>query len=197
MPHLTLDDPRYVRALAHPLRVRILAALEERRASPVELAGALGASLGTVAYHVRALHALGLVELVGERRVRGAVQHFYRARARPTISNSAWGQAPAIAKQALLGATLQQVGEQVTAAAAAGGFDRADANLVRVPLRLDEQGFSDLSVACDRLAEEARAIERAATARLEADGGAARHGVQAVAVTMLFEAQPFGAAAPD
>ena len=50
-----IDDPRYVKAMSHPLRVRILAMLDERTASPVELAGWLGASLGTVAYHV--LHA--------------------------------------------------------------------------------------------------------------------------------------------
>ena len=38
-----VDDPRYVKAMSHPLRVRILALLDERTASPVELAGWLGA----------------------------------------------------------------------------------------------------------------------------------------------------------
>jgi predicted transcriptional regulator len=38
------------------------------------LAGGLGASLGTVAYHVRTLEQLGLIELVDETRVRGQVE---------------------------------------------------------------------------------------------------------------------------
>jgi hypothetical protein len=38
----TIDDPRYVKAMSHPLRVRILAILDERTANPVELAGWLG-----------------------------------------------------------------------------------------------------------------------------------------------------------
>src|SRR3712207_8739614 len=35
---LTIDDPRFVKAMSHPLRVRILARLAERTASPNELA---------------------------------------------------------------------------------------------------------------------------------------------------------------
>jgi DNA-binding transcriptional ArsR family regulator len=75
----TIDDPRYVKAMSHPSRVRILAMLDERKASPNPLAGWLGASLGTVAYHVRTLEQLGLIELVDETRVPGAVEHHYRA----------------------------------------------------------------------------------------------------------------------
>jgi DNA-binding transcriptional ArsR family regulator len=48
-PITNIDDARYVKAMSHPLRVRILALLDERTASPVELAGWLGATLGTVA----------------------------------------------------------------------------------------------------------------------------------------------------
>jgi predicted transcriptional regulator len=62
-PVITIDDPRYVKAMSHPLRVRILAMLDERTASPVELAGWLGASLGTVAYNVHTLERIGLVLL--------------------------------------------------------------------------------------------------------------------------------------
>ena len=38
----SVDDPRYVKAMSHPLRVRILAMLDERVASPNELSGWLG-----------------------------------------------------------------------------------------------------------------------------------------------------------
>jgi len=86
----SIDDPRYVKALSHPLRVRILALLEERTATPVKLAEVLSATLGTVSYHVRTLHQLGLIELVDETRHRGAVAHHYRAKARPKVTDEAW-----------------------------------------------------------------------------------------------------------
>jgi DNA-binding transcriptional ArsR family regulator len=73
-----IDDPRYVKALSHPLRVRILALLQERTASPRELAEWLDATLGTVSYHVRTLHDFGLIELVRTTQVRGAIAHHYR-----------------------------------------------------------------------------------------------------------------------
>ena len=88
-----IDDPRYVKALSHPLRVRILALLQERTASPRELAQWLGASLGTVAYHVRTLHDVGLIELVDTTQVRGAIAHHYRAIERPPVSDEAWAAA--------------------------------------------------------------------------------------------------------
>src|SRR4029079_7860458 len=97
-PIENISDPRLVRAMSHPLRVRILAILDERTASPIEMSRMLRASLGVVAYHVRTLHRLGLLALEREAQVRGAVQRFYRARQRPTVSAEAWAQAPPVAK---------------------------------------------------------------------------------------------------
>src|SRR5690349_6113016 len=66
-PITTIDDPRYLKAVSHPVRVRILAMLDEGPASPKVLADRLGISLGVVAYHVRTLHELDLLKLVGTR----------------------------------------------------------------------------------------------------------------------------------
>jgi DNA-binding transcriptional ArsR family regulator len=164
-----IDDPSYVKALRHPLRVRILARLQERTASPVELAEQLQSTLGSVAYHVRTLHQLGLIELVRERPVRGATQHYYRAVERATIPDDAWREAAPIAKQAVVGATLQNIDEYTRAAAAAAGFDRDEAHLSRTALRLDARGWSELSKACERLLEQARRIEDSARRRIERD----------------------------
>ena len=186
-PIKRIDDPRYVKAMSHPLRVRILAMLDERTASPNQLAGWLDASLGTVAYHVRTLEQLGLIELVDETRVRGAVEHHYRARARPNVTMEAWNQAPPIAKQAAVGSSLDVIGEYARASAAAGGFDRPDAQLRRALLKLDDKGFAQLSKACDRLLEQAEKIEQAAAQRIAKDPHA--DGVVEAGVGMLlFEA---------
>jgi DNA-binding transcriptional ArsR family regulator len=165
----SIDDPRFVKAMSHPLRVRILAMLDERQASPNQLAGWLGASLGTVAYHVRTLLQLGLIELVDETRVRGAVEHHYRAVARPTVSADAWVQASPIAKQAAVGSSLEVIAEYARLSAAAGGFDRPDAQLRRVLLRLDARGFAQLSKACEKLLERVDKIEADAAKRIGPD----------------------------
>jgi DNA-binding transcriptional ArsR family regulator len=168
-PVRRIDDPRFVKAMRHPLRVRILAMLDERKASPNQLAGWLGASLGTVAYHVRTLEQLGLIELVDETPVRGAVEHHYRARERPNVTVEAWTQAPPVAKQAAVGSTLEVIAEYARASAAAGGFDRENAQLRRALVRLDARGFAQLSTACDKLIEQAAKIETAAAQRIAKD----------------------------
>jgi DNA-binding transcriptional ArsR family regulator len=183
----SVDDPRYVKAMSHPLRVRILAMLDERVASPNELSGWLGATLGVVAYHVRVLEQVGLIDLVKETRVRGAVEHHYRAAERPTVTAEGWAQAPPVAKQAAVGSSLDVMAEYARASAAAGGFDRADAQLRRELLRLDGRGFAELSKACEKLLEQAKKIEAAAIARIAKDpqaGDVAETGLG----LLLFEA---------
>lgn len=72
-------DPRAVKALSHPMRIRILRFLSSTEmASANELAGEFGVALGSVGYHVRRLHALGFLELVKRVQRRGAVEHYYR-----------------------------------------------------------------------------------------------------------------------
>jgi DNA-binding transcriptional ArsR family regulator len=72
-------DPRVVKALSHPLRVRILSILGARVASPTQLAEETGEPLGNVSYHVRTLAGLGLIELVSTVPRRGVLEHRYRA----------------------------------------------------------------------------------------------------------------------
>ena len=98
--------------------MRILAALEERTASPSELAGELNASLGVVSYHVRRLVAFGFVEPVRRVPRRGAVEHYYTTTTRPRIPDAIWGAAPRVVQQATIMTALQQIGSYVTAAAA-------------------------------------------------------------------------------
>lgn len=182
-----IDDPRFVKALSHPMRVRILALLQERTATPRELAQWLDATLGTVSYHVRALHQLGLLELVRTTQVRGAIAHHYRARERPRVSDEAWAAATPIAKQAAVGATLQTVDDYARASAAAGGFDRAGAQIARSSLRLDAKGWKQAAKAAEKLLAELARIEGGAAKRLANDPHAATAS-DATVVMMLFGA---------
>lgn len=80
-PNRVVESPqRLARAFAHPLRVRILASLnEEEQASPYELAKTMDEPLGFIAYHMQTLEKAGLIELVDTKQRRGATEHFYRA----------------------------------------------------------------------------------------------------------------------
>jgi DNA-binding transcriptional ArsR family regulator len=70
-----------ISAIDHPSRRRMLRTLLDggERLSSVELARELSLSLGDASYHVRVLHCLRAVKPAGKRRVRGAIQRFYRA----------------------------------------------------------------------------------------------------------------------
>src|SRR4051812_22494554 len=184
-PISSVDDPRYVKALSHPLRVRILGILEEQAASPVELSQVLDASLGTISYHVRQLNDLGLLELVRETPRRGAIEHHYKARPRPRSGGDAWESVSVVAKQAVIGAELAQTTDVATRAAAVGGFDRDHARLERLRLTLDAKGVEQLSKAVAKLVGEATKIQEAAAKRLGSGNGAA---TDTALVAMLFDA---------
>jgi len=187
-PITNIDDPRYVKALAHPLRIRILALLEERNASPVQLAEHLQATLGTVAYHVRTLEKLGLIKLVETHQRRGATEHVYAARKHPRFSDSAWNATSPVAKHAMVSAILSQIGQYATQSAAAGGFDRADAHFTRTALKLDERGWAAVAKATKAWLEQVAEIERKSEQRTTRSGEAP---FDAGLVILFFEAQPF------
>jgi DNA-binding transcriptional ArsR family regulator len=179
-----VTDPRLVKALAHPLRVRILAVLDEHVASPTELAEELHAPLGNVSYHVRTLLSLGLIELVKETPRRGSVEHHYSAVARPAISDQAWEAVPDSVKRAMIGAALQQAGVYVNAAAAAGSFNRANAHLSRTPLELDDEGWHAVAEELLKFMDRAQEIERDCAERLK-DGPESQ--TRGQLLMMLFE----------
>src|SRR3954463_5863651 len=128
---VNITDPTIAKAYAHPLRIQIMGLLDNRTASPSELAVELGSPLSLTSYHVRQLVSWGLVKLVRRRQVRGSIEHFYTAVVRPTLHDEAWGNFPPIVKRAIIGGRVSQLGQEVTAAALAGGFDREDIHLTR------------------------------------------------------------------
>jgi DNA-binding transcriptional ArsR family regulator len=183
-PQSDISDPRIIKALTHPLRIQILAALDERTASPSELADELGAPLGNVSYHVRQLAGLGLIKLVKRTPRRGAIEHHYKAVGRPQISDDAWAGTSATVKDAVVGAALGDLGKAVTAAAAAGGFSRPDAHLTRTQVTLDERGWKDLDNELNATLARVQKITDASGKRLAKAG---EDGAEpATVVLMLF-----------
>jgi DNA-binding transcriptional ArsR family regulator len=67
---LTIDKPEQLKALGHPLRVRVLQALgegEDEALTNRELAERLGVDPGHLHFHVRTLLRAGLIELAHEK----------------------------------------------------------------------------------------------------------------------------------
>ena len=179
------DEAKYLKALAHPTRVRIVAMLSERRASPVELSEKLGETLGTVAYHVRTLRNLGIIKLVSTRQRRGAIEHIYEASETVRFSDESWNSVSPVGKQRRIGAVLQQAGEYSAGSAAAGGFDRKEAVMTCVSETLDEEGFAELSAAAGRWLSELDKIKEKAGARLAGDHATR---IDVGVVMLIFEA---------
>ena len=82
MAETRLTDSEVLKALNHPVRRKVMAALDEGVASPKELAGQLGLTIPNVSYHVGILRNLGLIKVVRETPRRGAVERHYKATAR-------------------------------------------------------------------------------------------------------------------
>src|SRR5918997_6425465 len=138
-PSLDLVDPRIAKALSHPMRARILGILDERVASPNEIAEQIKEQLPNVSYHVRALQDLGCIELVDTAQRRGAIEHYYRAVVRPFFSERDWKRLPRSGRQAISDAALKIIWEDVSAALNAGTFERRpDRHLSHNDVVLDE-----------------------------------------------------------
>ncbi len=189
-----IGDARYARALSHPLRVRILAVLEERTASPLELSRLLKADIGVVSYHVRTLNRLGLIELERETKVRGATQRHYRAVEARSMTRDEWTDTAPVAKQAMIDATLLQIYDYARRSNASGGFDRGDAHVTRSAPRLDEQGWERLRDAMGVVQKELEEIQADLRKRVEAGEEVDLQDVGFA--MMLFEALPFSQAEP-
>jgi DNA-binding transcriptional ArsR family regulator len=172
----------------HPLRRRIWYAMgEQRPISPRELADDLGEAVNDVAYHVRRLRDLGIIEPAGTRPVRGATQHFYRAVRRPYLSNEEVAELDDEETTASATNILQiEFADAATSLEAGTLASRPEHYLFRMPANLDEEGWHEFHAifaeAADRLYEaEARCVAR------RRENGEESESVSVVAHLNLFE----------
>jgi DNA-binding transcriptional ArsR family regulator len=158
------------KALAHPLRVRILTSLHKGVSSPNQLSQELGEPLGNVSYHVKTLLEYDCVELVKTEPRRGAVEHFYRATERAFFSASDWEKIPASARKGISGSILEMIGHDASAALIAGSIDaRTDSHVSRTPLVIDDKGWTELTELLSETLNRAIEIQEESATRLAGD----------------------------
>jgi DNA-binding transcriptional ArsR family regulator len=173
------------KAMAHPLRSEVLAILSERQASPAEMARQLGESVGNVSYHVNKLVAWDCAELVGERPVRGAIEHFYRATSRPLVDTDEWEQLrPEVARH-LAGEIMQkQLDDFVQSIEAELLAADSNFHLTRTRLLLDHEGRQEAIDVHERTRNELLEVQARSAERMARSGEA---GIQVSSSQGCFE----------
>lgn len=170
-------DRTLIKALSHPVRAKALTILNQRVASPKEIALELNEEIGKVSYHVKELRNLGCVDLVDTAQRRGATEHYYQGVAQAYLSNSFWPTLSQAVRNGLSVIGLKVLIEAVRESVEAGTFDaRVDRHLSCLNLNLDGQGWKDanglLGETLDRLAEiGAESEAREAAERIRATFG--------------------------
>jgi DNA-binding transcriptional ArsR family regulator len=179
-------DQDLVRALAHPMRVRILEALHGRTASPTELAREFRASLGVVSFHVNTLVELECVEQVRTQPKRGTVEHFYTVKPRSFIGHQDWRRTPVSVRGGVTDEAIRTFVAKVGQAVDADTIDsREDTTLNWMPMTVDDRGWRETAEILDRALRELMTVAADSRERLgEADG------IPVVTAMAAFEVPP-------
>jgi DNA-binding transcriptional ArsR family regulator len=115
-PPVRIGGLAAMRALAHPIRVRMLHLLRTETLSASELGRRLRIRFGSAQYHLRTLERAGIARRVGERRKRGGVEVLFE------VPHSLWvdhdAEAPPGMRQAVYHAYLAELQRRLDAAAA-------------------------------------------------------------------------------
>src|ERR1700733_3443256 len=137
------EEVRLARALAHPVRMKILTALNRRDAAPSDLSAAWGEEVAGIAYHCRVLEKAGLAEVVATEAIRGSVKHTFRAVHRPFIQTEAWKKLPLSARNEISALGLDALQGRLSRAISANTFDsRAERHLNVSTFEVDEIGWT-------------------------------------------------------
>ena len=128
---LTVEDPRQLRALADPLRAKVVTLLRQRAASTTELATALGTPKGTVGHHLKVLERAGLIRVVRTRKVRALTEKYYGRVARLFVLKSSDGVPDDLRGGAITAMMLRHAADEVIAS---GGVEKDTSGLVHVRL---------------------------------------------------------------
>lgn len=179
-------DQQLVHLVSHPVRVKALVVLVDRTASPKEIAAELKENISTVSHHVKELLRMGMIELVDEKRRRGAVEHFYRAVMRPVWSTADWEALDIEERNQVSLWHMQLILADVARAFAGGTFDaRSDRHATRIPLVVDEDGWEKLTKLLEDTYHSIFEIQAESAERLAEDGEL--ESISAMASLLAFE----------
>jgi Helix-turn-helix domain len=160
-----LDRPDVVTVFRSMTRQLLLGEYGGQAASPSRVAERLGMPLNLVAYHTNVLVRAGFVELVGTRRVRGAVEHTYRTVEGRHITDDEWAALPPKVRRAISRLLVDALSSDAHSALDHGGMDGGTTHLSRSFVQLDAAGREELSALLRSTLDSVERIEAQARER--------------------------------
>jgi DNA-binding transcriptional ArsR family regulator len=183
-----IDKHMFTGVVAHPIRARALTILADREASPAEIGRELNIGPSHVAYHVRLLLQEGLIELTEETPRRGSIEHRFRACFPPELSDEEYAALSAEERGTFSKLIFSFAAADASCAFSSGSFaDRSDHHISRMPLQVDEEGWSELREAYETLLRSLYRIKRDSAERLTETGAT---GTSVLAFSTFFELPP-------
>jgi DNA-binding transcriptional ArsR family regulator len=181
-------------AFAHPLRVRLLAALENGPGSAKSFSDEFrDVSLGDCSYHLRVLEKCGVIEEYDSRRARGATERIFRVVAEPDWVKL-WPHVSSLALGSLRSARLRLFVEGIIAAASADISAPDDQEPVaKAGIHVvDQAGFEEISSVLQKALTAIELVEQKVQERREAGGS--REQIEAMVAVSSFAISPPSAA---
>ncbi|HEY6729647.1 MAG TPA: winged helix-turn-helix domain-containing protein [Solirubrobacterales bacterium] len=166
-----LADENLVAAMDHPARAHIMGVLSHRVASPAEIARELSCDTNYLAYHIRRLKELGLIELARVERTPGGriTGRYYRATARSWIDAENWKKVPLENQHAVTATVLATCNADLRAAVTAGTIHGEDNVIARIPLAVDRKGYDELVELLNETTERVVNVQERSAARMRRD----------------------------
>jgi DNA-binding transcriptional ArsR family regulator len=163
----------YAIAMSHPLRMKILYAMHspERRCSASDIAEETGVDVRRLSYHMRELAAMGFIEKVDQRPVRGSLEKIYAPVKKLVAWSQEYGEMPDPLKQ-ILAANILKTGVYALGAAIDNGtFDaREDSVIGQDSFWSDERGAQEAMKLLDDALKDLIEVKENAQARLAEKG---------------------------
>lgn len=160
-------DARLSQALAHWMRVNIMAIASWRKISPSEYARETGERLSKVSYHFQRLVDYGVIELVDTEQVRGSVKHFYQGTRQAIFGGASWTELPKSVQDGVAGAALQDLTKVTVHSIESGAFSAHDHSyLIWEPHLYDDLAFKAAARILERVRKELKDLAVGARPRL-------------------------------
>ncbi len=161
-----------LKALAHPMRLKILGTLSCRETSPAEFAREHGLQVSNVAYHFRRLCELGVAEVTDVKPARGSTEHFHRSIRPVVFEDDVSREMPDEMQRVITQTIFQDLVGRISQAIVAETFDaRKDRHFTWTPMVLDEQGWNEaMSILASTFSQLAAVEEKAGTRLAKGSG---------------------------
>ncbi len=170
--------------ISHEITVKTMILIADGVKSPKEVGERLDISTSKASHHIKKLVRLGLAELVEEREVGGAIQHFYRAVIRPIVGDEDWDKL-SIEERQLYSIWIVQL----ILADAAKSFDAelfdafSNRHLSRAPLLVDGEGVGEVAAIQNKALQDSFEVVAKSTERRLQSG---EEGINLLSAMMCF-----------